>query len=205
MIELQNITITYEGKEVLRDFSLQVNECETVCISGKSGCGKSSILMAILGFITPSTGSVLYNNVALSASTILSFREKTAYLSQDISFPYRTVKELMDAPFEFKANRRNRPSKENIISTFASLALAKEIYSKELNELSGGEKQRVMLALIKLLNKDILLLDEPTSALDQTSIALVLGFLKEMEDKTIIIVSHDEQFSQHFDKQIVIK
>ena len=204
MIELQNITIAFEGKDILRNFSLQIKQGETVCILGKSGCGKSSILMAILGFITPSSGSILFNNVALSTSTIQSFREKTAYLSQDFSFPYRTVKELMDAPFEFKANRHNRPSKEEIISSFASLGLEKDIYFKELNELSGGEKQRVMLALIKQLNKEIVLLDEPTSALDQASIALIVELLKAMVGKTIIIVSHDEQFTQHFDKQITL-
>ena len=122
MIDLQNITITYEGKEIISNFTLHIEAGEKVCISGKSGCGKSSLLMALLGFIQPSSGTICYNGAELTATNVQSVREKVGFLSQDISFPQQTVRELIDAPFHFKANRQKLPTTARILETFASLA-----------------------------------------------------------------------------------
>ncbi|MDD2799248.1 MAG: ATP-binding cassette domain-containing protein [Bacteroidales bacterium] len=205
MIEFQNISLSYENKEVIRDLSFSIKPGESVCLRGSSGCGKSSVLHALLGFITPNCGKIFVEQRRLDSNSIQHIREQVAYLPQDLSFPFTTVKELIDAPFKFKANRLKKHSTEVIFSTFAELGLEANIYSKNLNEISIGQKQRVMLALMKLLDKEILLLDEPTSALDPDSVVLVINFLKSLSGKTILAVSHDELFAQHFDKVIHIK
>lgn len=204
MIQFKNITISYNGKTVISNFSTEIKAGEKICFVGESGSGKSTLLHAILGFVTPEKGTISIDNEAIASHSIFSIREKTAFLPQDISFPYQTVKELMLSPFSFRANRKKVISDEKILSIFSQLNLEEEILHKRLNEISGGQKQRVLLALIALLDKPIVLLDEPTSALDAGSVDLVTRFLKNMADKTVIIVTHDRRFAETFDRIISI-
>ncbi len=203
MIKFDNITITYNDKTVIRNFSTEINRGEKVCFTGESGCGKSTLLHAILGFVTPEEGVISIDGKQLTTHSIQSIREKTAFLPQDISFPYQTVKELIDSPFHFKANKRKEISEKTILTVFKQLNLETEILYKNLNEISGGQKQRVLLAMVSLLDKEIVLLDEPTSALDSATADLVVTFLKEMP-QTIIAVTHDLRFARAFDRSISI-
>ena len=204
MIQFENITISFNNKTVISNFSTQIRDGEKICFVGESGSGKSTLLHAILGFVSPDKGEIRIENEAITTHSIQSIREKTAFLPQDISFPYQTVKELLISPFSFKANRKQIVTDERILSVFATLNLEEEILHKKLNEISGGQKQRVLLALIALLDKPIVLLDEPTSALDTGSVDLVIRFLKEMEDTTVVIVTHDQRFAEAFDRIIPI-
>ncbi|WP_243348493.1 ATP-binding cassette domain-containing protein [Parabacteroides sp. FAFU027] len=204
MIQFENITISYNGKTVINNFSTDIKAGEKICFVGESGSGKSTLLHAILGFVQPESGEIRIDSEAISAHSIHTIRAKTAFLPQDISFPYPTVKELLLSPFSFKANRKKTVSDERILSVFTTLNLEKEILHKKLNEISGGQKQRVLLALIALLDKPIVLLDEPTSALDAGSVDLVIRFLKEMKNTTVVIVTHDRRFAEAFDRIIPI-
>jgi ABC-type antimicrobial peptide transport system, ATPase component len=204
MIQFENITISFNGKNIIRNFSTQIKEGEKICFVGESGSGKSTLLNAILGFVIPEEGEIRIDQQTITAHSIHSIREKTAFLPQDISFPFQTVKELLLSPFSFKANRKKIVSDEKILSVFAQLNLEEEILHKKLNEISGGQKQRVLLSLVALLDKPIILLDEPTSALDASSVDLVIRFLKEMTDKTVVIVTHDHRFAEVFDRIIPI-
>jgi len=204
MIQFENITISFNDKTVISDFSTQIKEGEKICFVGESGSGKSTLLHAILGFVAPEQGSIRIYNEAVSAYSIQSIREKMAFLPQDISFPYQTVKDLILSPFSFKANRKTVISDPKILAIFTQLNLEAEILHKKLNEISGGQKQRVLLSMVALLDKPIILLDEPTSALDPGSVDLVIRFLKKMTDKTIIVVTHDARFAEAFDRIIPI-
>ncbi|MDP4270489.1 MAG: ABC transporter ATP-binding protein [Bacteroidota bacterium] len=204
MIQFENITISFNNKTVISNFSTQIRDGEKICFVGESGSGKSTLLHAILGFVSPDKGEIRIENEAITTHSIQSIREKTAFLPQDISFPYQTVKELLLSPFSFKANRKQIVTDERILSVFATLNLEEEILHKKLNEISGGQKQRVLLALIALLDKSIVLLDEPTSALDAGSVDLVIHFIKEMKNTTVVIVTHDRRFAEAFDRIIPI-
>ncbi len=203
MIHFDNITITYKDKTVISNFSTEITRGEKVCFTGESGCGKSTLLHAILGFVSPEEGTIRVDDLPLTTQSIQSIREKTAFLPQDISFPYQTVKELIESPFHFKANRRQDITEKKILGIFEQLNLEAEVLNKKLNEISGGQKQRVLLAMISLLDKEIVLLDEPTSALDPATADLAVRFLKEMP-QTIIAVTHDLRFAQAFDRSIPI-
>ena len=109
-------------------------------------------------------------------------------------------------PFSFKCNKDKSVTDDMWFDAFASLGLEKGIMNKRLNEISGGQRQRMMLAVVAMLDKDVIILDEPTSALDAESVKLVIGFVKNLKerDKTILAVTHDANFAAVCDRVVNI-
>lgn len=202
ILEIENISIAYDNKIVMQNFSLQLNKGEHIAVVGASGCGKSSMLKAILGFIPVTQGKILYNGTEISNSNIYNIRNSIAYLPQDITFPCEWIREIVDIIFRIKANNSTY-SKEKLYNYFKELGLEEDIFDKRVSEISGGQRQRVMLAIVALTAKELILLDEPTSALDKESAQLTLDFLKTLDSRPAIIsVTHDCNFAQHCDKII---
>ena len=146
----------------------------------------------------------MVNNLPLSPDTITEIRQLTSWLPQDISLPYNTVRDMVLAPFEFKANHLRKPSDQEILAEFDKLGLEHNLLEKGITEISGGQKQRILLLTTVLLRKPILLLDEPTSALDAQSVDLVINYLKSLTDTTIIAISHDQKLINALDTKIKI-
>ena len=116
-----------------------------------------------------------------------------AYIPQDISFPVDTVAELARLPFTLVANSSAPFSKDRVLEQWRQLGLDSSLYDKRLSEVSGGERQRILIATLGMLNKRIVVADEPTSALDSSASALVAEYLQTLARKgaTVIAVSHD--------------
>ena len=140
----------------------------------------------------------------LTGTTVSDIRRLTAWVPQEFTLPYDTVKECVFAPFKLRQNRNKIPAEQTVLNIFGHLGLEQEIYTKHLVEISGGQRQRVMIAIAVLLDKPLLLLDEPTSALDSDSIEKLIVFLKSYKSMTMVAVSHDERFIRAFDRSIKI-
>ncbi len=202
LLDIENISIAYDKKNVVHDFSMQLRNSEFVAIAGASGCGKSSLLKAILGFIPLEKGKIFCHNIELQPHSIMQIRRKIAYLPQDIAFPCEWVREIVELPFRLKINK-GKELQTKLFEYFERLGLNKDIHDRRLSEISGGQRQRVMLAVIALFERDIILLDEPTSALDKESSTLVYHFLKNIENKPAILsVTHDTSFAELCDRTI---
>ena len=204
MIQFNNTYFEYDEKPLISGFSVNIARGEKVVIYGPSGSGKSTLVHAILGFVQATQGEIIVNNLPLSPDTITEIRQLTSWLPQDISLPYNTVRDMVLAPFEFKANHSRKPSDQEILAEFDKLGLEHNLLEKGITEISGGQKQRILLLTTVLLRKPILLLDEPTSALDAQSVDLVINYLKSLTDITIIAISHDEKFINAFDRKLLI-
>lgn len=204
MIQFNNTYFSYDGKPLISGFSVNIAHGEKVIIYGPSGSGKSTLVHAILGFVQPEQGEITVNNLRLSHDTINEIRQLTSWLPQDISLPYNTIREMILAPFEFKANHSRKPSDQEILTEFDKLALEHSLLDKGISEISGGQKQRILLITTTLLRRPILLLDEPTSALDAQSVDLVIDYLKSLTDTTIIAISHDQKLINSLDTKIKI-
>ena len=204
ILELKGITVSYGSHTVISDFSMQVEKGALVAVTGASGSGKSSLIRAVMGFVPISSGEILINGTPVQASEV---RKHTAYLPQDLSFPCEWVDEVLKMPFSFRNNRGNKVNDEQWADCFDRLGLDKSIMKKRLNEISGGQRQRMMLAIAFMLDKEIVILDEPTSALDAESVMLVTRFIKEMGrgGKSVISVTHDKAFAAECDRVIEIK
>lgn len=204
MIRFNNTYFSYDGKPLISGFSVNIARGEKVVIYGPSGSGKSTLVHAILGFVQATQGEIMVNNLPLSPDTITEIRQLTSWLPQDISLPYNTVRDMVLAPFEFKANHSRKPSDQEILAEFDKLGLEHNLLEKGITEISGGQKQRILLLTTVLLRKPILLLDEPTSALDAQSVDLVIDYLRSLTDTTIIAISHDQKLINALDRKLLI-
>lgn len=204
MISFNNCSFIYKDKLLINNLSFNINRGDKYVLYGPSGSGKSTIINAILGFERPNNGDIIVDSRQCNNDNFAYIRSITSYLPQDISLPYTTVKELIYSPFEFKINKHNTPTNQEIFYYFKQLGLNENLLNANINEISGGEKQRILLATTILLKKPILLLDEPTSALDAKSILMTIDTLKSLSETTMLAISHDEMFTNSFDNKILI-
>lgn len=204
MLTIDNISIRFGNERVLEHFSCEVRRGEFVCIKGISGCGKSSLLKAIIGIVPIKKGKIEFNGKGMNEKTCTNVREQTMYLPQELSFPCETINEFVTQIFKVDKTKNVQKCKDNLYENLSLLGLESELLDKRLAELSGGQRQRVTLAALALLDKELWLLDEPTAALDERSRDLVVDFLltQQRKGRTIIAVSHDAAFATHCSKII---
>lgn len=202
MLELKNVTISHNGTTLVDHLSFCAEKGEITTICGPSGCGKTTLIRAMMGFHPVDKGFITVNGELLTPLSAPAFRKFMAYVPQDLSFPVDTVAELASMPFTLQANSTIAISRESITEQWKDLALDSSLYDKLANEISGGERQQVIIASLSLLNKSIVIVDEPTSALDQESSKLVANFLHRLAQKgsAVIVVTHNPDF--YSDKKI---
>ena len=193
-------------QQLLGGLSFSAEDGQVVCITGDSGCGKTSLLRAILGFIPLQEGHISVDGELLTPAAAGEFRKYIAYVPQDLAMPMETVGEMVRMPFALKANLATPFSKARLMEEWQKLDLAPELYDKKVSELSGGQRQRIIISTLGLLKKTIVLADEPTSALDAHTTALVLAYFKALAagGATVITVSHDPAFADGCDKKVII-
>ncbi|MGM9778974.1 MAG: ATP-binding cassette domain-containing protein [Prevotella sp.] len=192
-------------QQLLGGLSFSAEDGQVVCITGDSGCGKTSLLRAILGFVPLAEGHISVDGELLTPAAAGEFRKYIAYVPQDLAMPMETVGEMVRMPFALKANLATPFSKARLMEEWQKLDLAPELYDKKVSELSGGQRQRIIISTLGLLKKTIVLADEPTSALDAHTTALVLAYFKALAagGATVITVSHDPAFANGCDKKVV--
>lgn len=197
MLHIHNACIAF-GKEILfSGFNLKLERGETACIVGQSGCGKTSLLNAVMGFVPLKEGSIYVGEIRLGRSTIDIIRRQIAWIPQELALPFEWVREMVALPFGLRVNRSVPFSEERLYTCFDELGLEHELYAKRVNEVSGGQRQRIMLAVAALLDKPLIIIDEPTSALDAGSTDKVLSFFRRQAEKgaAVLAVSHDKEFA----------
>lgn len=205
MIRIENLNISFNNETIYKDYSLNISKGTKLAITGKSGTGKSTLLNLLAGFIPDFSGDITIDNIVLNSININKIRELIAWLPQETSLNFPTVKEMFYAPFSFVANKNNTPSKQEISKIFKEFELDEQLLTKKVKEISGGQKQRIILASCLLLKKDILLIDEPTSALDVEIKEKVTDYIFRKKDLTVIAATHDDYWINNSDKVILLK
>lgn len=197
MLHINNACIAFGTEVLFSGFEIKLEKGETACIVGQSGCGKTSLLNAVMGFVPLYEGTIKVGGTLLDKSTIDLVRRQIAWIPQELALPFEWVKEMVSLPFELKVNRSVPFSEERLFMCFDELGLEHELYFKRVNEVSGGQRQRIMLAVAALLNKPLIVIDEPTSALDTGSTDKVLAFFRRQAEKgaAVLAVSHDKDFA----------
>lgn len=196
MLELKNVAFSHSGRLLQQGLSFVAERGKVTAVSGPSGCGKTTMLRAILGFHPVDKGFISIDGELVTALSAQAFRQFVAFVPQELSFPQDRVKDLVELPFRLKANSPLPFSRERIMDQWHRLGLDSSLYDKRLSDISGGERQRIMIANLGLLGKPLVLVDEPTSALDPQSASLVATFLQELALKgaAVLAVTHSTEF-----------
>lgn len=203
MINFKNISLKFNDKIILNNFNLIVNAGEKILISGVSGKGKTTLLKLLLGFSTPNSGSILVDNLELNEQTINIIRNKIGYMPQSTPFLNVKVEKLIHTIFNYKENLKTKLDMSILIQTLKEFNLDSNILSKNINQLSGGEKQRLAFVIIILLDRKIWVLDEITSSLDQDMKEKVINYILNT-NKTVILVSHDNTESLNNFRTVIL-
>lgn len=197
MLEIINASLKLGGKELFKGLTFSLKEGDVACIKGNSGCGKTTLLKAILGFLPLDEGVISCNSEPISADSAEVFRGMMTYIPQELALPCDTVADMIRLPFTLKANKGRKYSKSSLMAEWLKLNLSEDLYEKKVSQLSGGQRQRIMIAVSGMLGKQIILADEPTSALDAETSTLVAEYFLSLAVKGAIVlaVSHDDNFA----------
>lgn len=197
MLELINVSSGYVGQDTIRDISLSFQSGRIYTVIGRNGCGKSTLLKTCVGLLQPSRGSILLEGQALDSYTPVERARRISYLSQSRNTPGITVERLVEhgryprLASPRRLNAEDRMAVENAMEIMQVTSLR----HKNMHELSGGEQQRVYLAMQLSQDAPVLLLDEPTTYMDIDYQLSLLDLLRQLKalGKTIILVLHDLQ------------
>ena len=192
---ISNLSLTFEEKnKVLSNINFHIDDSEIGCILGPSGCGKTSLLRAIAGFESISSGTILKDGVCITNSvenTPVANRNMGMVFQDYALFPNMDVK----SNIAFGLKNSTELEKDNRVNYLLDLVNLVDCKNKYPHELSGGEQQRIALVRALAPSPDIILMDEPFSNIDQDIkeelVSDVRSLLKELAI-TSIIVTHDQ-------------
>ena len=203
-LELEHIKKTFRDKPVVQDLSLTLNRGELLCILGSSGCGKTTTLNIIGGFLSPDSGRVILDGQDIT--NIPSERRPVSTVFQSYSlFPHMTVLENVIYGLKFRGYKR-RAAREKGMRYLDMVGLA-EYANSHIYEISGGQQQRVALARALIVEPKLCLLDEPFSNLDAALRFRMREELKNLQKElgmTMVFVTHDQEEALHLADRITI-
>lgn len=195
MIKLNNITSGYNGVEIIKDINIAFEEGSITSIVGKNGCGKTTVLKTAANLLKPFSGEITIKGEDISSISSKELAKKVSFLPQLRTVPNITVYNLVmhgRYPYLGFSRTPQKTDKEIVEKAMENMGL-KDCINKSIQELSGGQRQKVYISMILAQDTDIIFLDEPTTYLDinhQLEILEIIKKLKKM-GKTIVMVLHD--------------
>jgi len=208
-INLKNISYSYDSRiKILENLNLNINKGETIGILGESGSGKSTLINILVGFLKPSIGEILVDNVSMNSNQkIEMWQKRIAYVPQS----FFMLEDSIRSNIVFEPNFVSRAHDKEILSSLKNAQIFNYVKSlpKKLDTLIGergakisvGQAQRLSLARALYKSHDVLVLDEVTSALDIKNQNKIIEVLKRIKkEKTIIIITHHKSMLSICDK-----
>jgi iron complex transport system ATP-binding protein len=210
MLEIKNLYSGYGGIDVLQDITLEAGRGEVLCIVGPNGCGKTTLLKSI-AHIIPYRGTITIDSREIASFTRKELAKQIALMGQssEIYFPYSIYDTVALGRYAYSGGFLRGLSKEDedlIRDIIKRLGLHEEM-DRLINELSGGQLQRVFLARTLVQNPHLILLDEPTNHLDLKHQVELLRYLRNWakeNNKTVIGVFHDLNLAHYFGDTVIL-
>lgn len=199
VIETSNLV--FQNMITYPDITIQENSI--TFIRGKSGCGKSTLFRMLNGTVNPSQGDIFYKGQNIKDLCTIRLRRDILLIKQAAYLFPGSIRSNFE---QFYSHREEKKLSDDNIREYLTLCEAEYSLDKECLELSGGEKQRVSLAIALSLSADVVLLDEPTSALDESTAIKVIHNITEFCKKagsTLLVISHDKIITNRFAENLI--
>lgn len=225
LLQIQDLHIWYELKRfgfghagyvrAVDGVSFDLKQGEAIACVGESGCGKSSLMKAILGLNWPTKGDVIFDNTPLTqvkGNALREYRAKIGYVQQDpfgALPPFMTIQRILEEPMIINGIKEQEDRLQRIHKTLEEVKLAPvdEFLPKFPHMLSGGQQQRVVIARAMVMDPKLLVADEPVSMLDasvRVEILRLLRKLQETHNLGVIYITHDLSTVRYFSEYIFV-
>ena len=192
-LSCENLELELDKKKILKDISLEVRSGEILALLGESGCGKSSLLKAMLGLYPLSKGKIFFQGKEIQ--NLPSHKRGISVVFQDLRlFPHLNVGE--NVAFSLELQKVPKAERKQRVEELLKLVQLEGYSERRIDSLSGGQMQRVAIARALAMNEKLLFLDEPFSALDPNLRREMGDFLLELqkqENLTVVLVTHDQE------------
>ena len=204
ILELKNITLSFDGEKILDDISLEISDKEFVTLLGPSGCGKTTTLRIIAGFLQPDSGNVFFDGEIIN-SLPANKRNVNTIFPRYALFPHLNVYD--NIAFGLKVKKVPKQEIKKRVSEMLKLVNLEGFEKRSISKLSGGQQQRVAIARAVINKPKILLLDEPLAALDLKLRKDMQTELKNIQKQlgiTFIFVTHDQEEALSMSDKVVV-
>lgn len=195
IIELDNLTKSFDGQVILKGIHLDIYENEFVTLLGPSGCGKTTTLRIMAGFEEPESGTVLFDGMNMEGVPPYK-RELNTVFQKYALFPHMDVYDNV----AFGLHIKKMPDEiiDHKVRRMLELVGLKGYEERNISQLSGGQQQRVSIGRALINSPTVILADEPTGNLDSKNSQEIMNLLRLSNEKyhqTLIIITHDEEIA----------
>ncbi len=190
-------------KNILSIESLKVPKHKITCIVGESGSGKTTLLKMFNKMLSPDKGDIEYKGKNIKDIDSVKLRREIVMLGQSPITIADTIKDDLIMALQFS---EKTVLEDSVLKDYLDMVELDKELGQDVSNLSGGEKQRLALARVLLLDPEVLLLDEPSSALDEDTERLVIQKIKQyvnLNNKTLIMVTHSKHIAKQYGENIV--
>ena len=205
LIDLVNISKTFDGTCVLDDLNLSIKENEFLTLLGPSGCGKTTTLRILGGFVTPDKGSVIFDGQDITQMPPNKRNLNTVFQKYAL-FPHLNV--FNNIAFGLKLKKLPAVVIEKKVKQALKMVGMTDYEYRDVDSLSGGQQQRVAIARAFVHQPKLLLMDEPTGNLDSENTHILMEMLKELHEKqktTILLVTHDRDVAAYAERTLLLQ
>ena len=210
IIDCKNLSISYEGRPIVKNVSFSICAGDYLCIVGENGSGKTTLMRTLLGLKKPDSGQVLFGDGCSVGGGDASCKQnhKIGYLPQKSNlqkdFPASVQEIVLSGTLNDNGLFYSHKQKKKAMSAMESLGIA-DLKKRSFMELSGGQQQRVLLARALCATEDILFLDEPVAGLDPKVTQEMYEMIRTLNEIgiTIVMISHDIEAALAYSNHIL--
>ena len=224
MVKIENLSVAFDGTEVVKNVNLELKDGEILGVVGESGSGKSVTELTLMGLVAETAeitaGRILFDNVVLreagkpldkalyrkyqGAEMSMVFQEPMTSLN-----PTLRVGKQVEEMLRLHTDLTGEEIRARVLETFEAVGLkkVKEVYASYPHQLSGGMRQRVMIAMAVILHPDLIVADEPTTALDVTIQNQIMELLREINEKeqnAMLFITHDLNLARRICHRVAV-
>lgn len=204
IIDLKNISVSFDGQQILKDLNLYIRDGEFITLLGPSGCGKTTTLRIIAGFLEPDSGDVVFEGKTINGVPAHKRQVNTIFQRYAL-FPHLNVFE--NIAFGLKQQKKSKDEIRKTVEEMLALVNLRGFEKRNISSLSGGQQQRVAIARALAVKPRVLLLDEPLGALDlklRKDMQVELKNIQQRLGITFIYVTHDQEEALSMSDTIVV-